>query len=230
MYVKEMLITPPDDSSKHGKAKAVIRNYAAHDFEELIRIQAESFPPPYPEELLWNQEQLSSHVQHYPDGAICIEVDGELAGSMTSLRMQSDAAHPSSHTWAEVTDDGYIRNHQPDGNTLYIVDLCVRPKYRKWGLAQLMMQAMYHLVIAQGMDRLLGAGRMPGYHRVAEQMTAQQYLDQVAAGERHDPVISFLLRCGRMPVGVATDYLDDEESCHYAALMEWRNPFKSIHI
>uniref|UniRef100_UPI00403F1AA1 GNAT family N-acetyltransferase n=1 Tax=Paenibacillus sp. FSL R7-0272 TaxID=2921679 RepID=UPI00403F1AA1 len=226
MYVKEMLITAPDGSGKHGRATAVIRNYVAHDFEELIRIQAESFPPPYPEDLLWNQEQLSSHIQHYPEGAICIEVDGELAGSMTSLRMQWDAAHPPSHTWAEVTDDGYIRNHQPDGNTLYIVDLCVRPKYRKWGLAQLMMQAMYHLVIAQGVDRLLGAGRMPGYHQVAEQMSAQQYLDQVAAGERHDPVISFLLRCGRMPVGVAIDYLDDEESCHYAALMEWRNPFK----
>ncbi|WP_154890178.1 GNAT family N-acetyltransferase [Paenibacillus polysaccharolyticus] len=226
MYVKEMLITAPGGSGKHGRATAVIRNYVAHDFEELIRIQAESFPPPYPEELLWNQEQLSSHIQHYPEGAICIEVDGELAGSMTSLRMQWDAADPSSHTWAEVTDDGYIRNHRPDGNTLYIVDLCVRPKYRKWGLAQLMMQAMYHLVIAQGMDRLLGAGRMPGYHQVAEQMSAQQYLDQVAAGERHDPVISFLLQCGRMPVGVATDYLDDEESCHYAALMEWLNPFK----
>lgn len=226
MYVKEMLITAPDGGGKKGRAKAVIRNYAARDFEELIRIQAESFPPPYPEELLWNQEQLSSHVQHYPEGAICIEVDGELAGSMTALRMQWDSAYPSSHTWAEVTDDGYIRNHQPDGNTLYIVDLCVRPKYRKWGLAQLMMQAMYHLVIAQGMDRLLGAGRMPGYHRVAEQLSAQQYLDQVAAGEMHDPVISFLLRCGRMPVGVAADYLDDEESCHYAALMEWRNPFK----
>lgn len=99
---------------------------------------------------------------------------------MTSLRMQWDPAHPASHTWAQVTDDGYIRNHQPDGNTLYIVDLCVRPKYRKWGLAQLMMQAMYHLVIAQGMDRLLGAGRMPGYHLVADQLSAQEYLDQVA--------------------------------------------------
>ncbi|MDM5281096.1 GNAT family N-acetyltransferase [Paenibacillus silvae] len=226
MYIKELLITAPAGDGKKGRAKAVIRNYAAPDFEELIRIQAESFPPPYPEELLWNKEQLGSHVQHYPEGAICIEVDGELAGSMTSLRMQWDPAHPASHTWAEVTDDGYIRNHQPDGNTLYIVDLCVRPKYRKWGLAQLMMQSMYHLVIAQGMERLLGAGRMPGYHLVAGQFSAQQYLDQVAAGEMHDPVISFLLRCGRMPVGVAADYLDDEESCNYAALMEWRNPFR----
>lgn len=225
MYQKEMLITGPDRKGK--PVKAIVRTYQEADFDELIRIQAESFPPPYPEELLWNHEQLASHVANYPDGAICIEVDGELAGSMTSLRMQWDPSHPASHTWVEVTDDGYIRNHQPDGNTLYIVDLCVRPKFRKWGLAQLMMQAMYHLVIAQGLDRLLGAGRMPGYHLVADGMTAESYLEQVVSGEKHDPVISFLLRCGRMPVGVATEYLDDEESCNYAALMEWRNPFKT---
>lgn len=224
LYRKEMYIAGPD---RNGKlAKVVIRSYAAADFDELIRIQAESFPPPYPEELLWNHGQLASHIAHYPHGAICIEVDGELAGSMTSLRMNWDPDHPAEHTWAEVTDDGYIRNHQPDGNTLYIVDLCVRPKYRKWGLAQLMMQAMYHLVIVQGMDRLLGAGRMPGYHLVAGQMSAEAYLERVTAGELRDPVVSFLLRCGRMPVGVAADYLDDEESCNYAALMEWRNPFK----
>lgn len=59
-----------------------------------------------------------------------------------------------------------------------------------------MMQSMYHLVIAQGMDRLLGAGRMPGYHLVAGQFSAQQYLDQVAAGEMHDPVISFCSAAG----------------------------------
>ncbi|WP_128103948.1 GNAT family N-acetyltransferase [Paenibacillus sp. DCT19] len=226
MYHKEIRITGPDRQRK--PVRAVIRTYAEADFDELIRIQAESFPPPYPEELLWNHEQLASHVTHYADGAICIEVDGELAGSMTSLRMQWDPAQPVNHSWTEVTDDGYIRNHQPDGNTLYIVDLCVRPKYRKWGLAQLMMQAMYQLVIHQGMDRLLGAGRMPGYHLVAEQMSAEQYLEQVVAGELHDPVISFLLRCGRMPVGVTANYLDDEESCDYAALMEWSNPFIEV--
>ncbi|MEY8739432.1 GNAT family N-acetyltransferase [Bacillales bacterium AN1005] len=226
MYHKEIRITGPDRQRK--PVRAVIRNYTEADFDELIRIQAESFPPPYPEELLWNHEQLASHVAHYADGAICIEVDGELAGSMTSLRMQWNPAQPSNHSWTEVTDDGYIRNHQPDGNTLYIVDLCVRPKYRKWGLAQLMMQAMYQLVIHQGMDRLLGAGRMPGYHLMAEQMSAEQYLEQVVAGELHDPVISFLLRCGRMPVGVTANYLDDEESCDYAALMEWSNPFIEV--
>jgi hypothetical protein len=40
-----------------------------------------------------------------------------------------------------------------------------------------------------------------------------------------DPVITFLLRCGRTPVGVVAGYLEDEESLNHALLMEWRNPF-----
>jgi len=46
-------------------------------------------------------------------------------------------------------------------------------------------------------------------------------------GELADPVITFLLRCGRTPLGVVPGYLEDEESRHHAALMEWRNPFKA---
>jgi hypothetical protein len=66
---------------------------------------------------------------------------------------------------------------------------------------------------------------MPGYHKCAAEETPEQYLDKVMKGIYKDPVITFLLRCGRTPVGIASDYLDDEESCNYAALMEWRNPF-----
>jgi len=73
---------------------------------------------------------------------------------------------------------------------------------------------------------LLGGGRMPGYGQYAGQLTAQQYVDKVLAGELKDPVITFLLRCGRVPVGIAEEYLEDEQSCNYATIMQWRNPFK----
>ena len=63
---------------------------------------------------------------------------------------------------------------------------------------------------------------MPGYHRHAHQMSVAEYLDAVVRGDLKDPVITFLLRCGRTPVGVAADYLEDEESCNYGALMEWK--------
>ncbi|USG63420.1 GNAT family N-acetyltransferase [Brevibacillus ruminantium] len=221
MYRKELFVFHQDKT-----AKAVIRNYTREDFAELIRIQQESFPPPFPSELWWNEEQLTNHVTLFPEGAICIEVEGVLAGSMTSLLVQFDPDHPD-HKWEEVTDSGYIRNHDPAGNTLYVVDICIRPSYRKWRLGASMMQAMYELVVHNGWERLLGGGRMPGYGQYAKEMSAEAYLEKVVTGELKDPVISFLMRCGRTPVKVVPGYLEDEESCNYAALMEWKNPFRS---
>lgn len=107
---------------------AVVRNYKETDFPGLIHIQEESFPPPFPEELWWNEEQLKNHITLFPEGALCIEAAGELVGSMTSLLVDFDQSCPD-HKWEEVTDDGYIRNHNPSGNTLYVVDISMRPNY-----------------------------------------------------------------------------------------------------
>ncbi|MCA1293176.1 GNAT family N-acetyltransferase [Paenibacillus sp. alder61] len=220
MYRKEFYVFDQDQP-----VPAVIRNYTDRDFPALIRIQQESFPPPFPSELWWNAEQLNNHVALFPEGALCIEVNGEIAGSMTGLLVDFDPAHPE-HTWEEVTDGGYIRNHNPNGNTLYVVDICVRPSQRKLGLGKWLMSSMYDVVVHKGVDRLLGGGRMPGYHKKKHEMTADQYLAAVVKGELKDPVITFLMRCGRTPVQVVANYLEDEESCHYGALMEWRNPFR----
>ncbi len=125
-----------------------------------------------------------------------------------------------------MTDDGYISNHNPNGNALYVVDICVHPEYRKLDLGRWLMQSMYEVVIQYDLERLVGGGRLPGYHKYANELSAEAYLDRVVSGEYKDPVTSFLLRCGRKPLGVIENYLEDEESLHYAALMEWKNPFK----
>ena len=208
---------------------AVIRNYTETDFDALIDIQSECFPPPFPEELWWNREQLKNHITLFPGGALCIEIDGKLVGSMTTLLVDF---HPENalHTWADITDNGYIRTHKPDGNTLYVVDISVRSTYRNYGLGKWMMLSMYELVIQLGRERLLGGSRMPRYHQYAKDLSAEQYVEEVVNGTIYDPVISFLLRCGRTPIQIVPNYLQDEESCHYGALMEWKNPFKHPNI
>jgi ribosomal protein S18 acetylase RimI-like enzyme len=207
----------------------IIRNYEEKDFPSLIQIQHESFPPPFPPELLWNMEQLHHHITLFPEGALCIEMQGQVVGSMTAMLVDMNP-YDTEDSWIETTDNGYIRNHNPNGSALYVVDVSIRPAYRKLGLGKWLMLSMYEIVVHRGLDRLLGGGRMPGYHKKANEMTAEQYLEAVTQGVLKDPVITFLLRCGRTPVKVITNYLDDEESCHYAALMEWRNPFApNIH-
>lgn len=220
MYRKELFVF---DGEK--PVKAVVRTYEQKDFADLIQIQRECFPPPFPQDLLWNEEQLTNHITLFPEGALCVEVNGALVGSMTGLLVDYNPQDPD-HTWEDVTDSGYIRSHNPKGNTLYIVDISVRPSSRKLGLGKLLMHSMYDVVVHLRLDRLLGGGRMPGYHLRANEISAEQYLDGVINGKWIDPVITFLLRCGRTPVKVVPNYLDDEESCHYGTLMEWKNPFK----
>jgi len=62
MYRKELYVFDQDKP-----VKAMIRNYTPDDFDELIRIQQESFPPPFPSELWWNKEQLTNHVTLFPE-------------------------------------------------------------------------------------------------------------------------------------------------------------------
>ncbi|MBT2583378.1 GNAT family N-acetyltransferase [Planococcus sp. ISL-109] len=201
-----------------------IRTYTEEDFAGLIEVQRESFPPPFPPDLLWNEQQLRNHITLYPQGAICVEIDSEIVGSMTGMLTNFDPAHPE-HTWEEVTGEGSIRTHDPDGDSLYVVDIGIKPKFRKLKLGRLLMEAMYERVVVDGLERLIGGGRMPGYHLYAKELTAEEYSEKVLGGDLRDPVIGFLLSCGRMPVSVVPDYLDDGESHNYALLMEWQNPF-----
>lgn len=220
MYQKELFVFDGDQP-----VKAVVRTYEQKDFVDLIQIQRECFPPPFPPDLLWNEEQLTNHITLFPEGALCVEINGVLVGSMTGLLVDYAPEDPD-HTWEDVTDSGYIRTHNPEGNTLYIVDISVRPSSRKLGLGKLLMYSMYDVVVHLQLERLLGGGRMPGYHKRGAEMSPEQYVAGVIRGEWKDPVITFLLRCGRTPVKVVANYLEDEESCHYGTLMEWKNPFK----
>ncbi|WP_422122597.1 GNAT family N-acetyltransferase [Planococcus sp. X10-3] len=219
MYSKEQFVF-------QGKKvhKAIIRNYREEDFKGLIEIQRECFPPPFPDELLWNEKQLANHLAYYPEGALCVEIGGELAGSLTGMLTDFDPNHLD-HSWEEVTDHGYITTHNPYGKSFYIVDIGVKPAFRKMELGKLLQQAAYERVIEDHLERVIGGGRMPGFKQFSKDMSAEQYAEGVLAGEMKDPVITFLMRSGRTPVKLVADYLDDEDSGDYAMLMEWRNPF-----
>lgn len=201
----------------------VIRRYKEKDFDELVSIQRESLSPP--DKQGWRMEQLHSHIAMFPEGCLCAEVEGKVAGSMTGCLVDLDPSNPE-HTWHAITDNGFIRNHKKDGNTLYIVDICVRPAFRRLKLGYWLIQSMYEVAIALEVPRVVGGGRMPGYVAYADKLSPEQYMEKVVQGELTDPVITFLMHAGRTPLKVLPDYLrGDRDSCCYAVLTEWKNPF-----
>lgn len=199
-----------------------VRLYTADDYDSLLLIQREAFPPPFPEDLWWSREQIVSHVETYPEGAMIALSDGEPAGSATSL-LVTYTGKP--HTWEEVSDRGFMRgSHEPNGDSLYGIDLCVRPSFRGRGIAQALYEARKQLVARSGLVRFMAGCRIPGYGAFADQMDAEEYVRQVASGTRRDLVLSFMLKQGMRPLQVLNGYLDDEESNHKAVLVEWPNP------
>lgn len=197
-----------------------IRPYQVEDHAQLLRIQTECFPPPFPQELLWSRAQIASHVRHFPAGALAAVADDELVGSATCTRRRFDPAHPG-HTWAEAADHGWIRTCDPAGDTLYGIDIAVRPAWRGRGVARALYQARFALVRSLGLARFQAGSRLSGYHRHASAMSAADYAQAVAAGRLEDPVITPQMRAGLRPVALLPGYIDDAESHHHALLMEW---------
>lgn len=206
----------------HGM-DVIIRPYTEHDIPALRAVQRACFPPPYPEEQLWTEEQLRSHIRIFPRGALCAQVGDRIVGSCTSLIIRFDPEHPD-HTWDEVADGGFIRTHRPDGDTLYGIDMAVIPEFRGRGVARAMYQARFRLVRELRLKRFVAAGRMPGYAQAANRMTPETYAAKVAAGELTDPVLTPQLKAGLRPVKVIRGYITDAESLDCALLMEWPNP------
>ncbi|WP_373868073.1 GNAT family N-acetyltransferase [Halobacillus andaensis] len=200
-----------------------IRNYEEKDFLRLIEVQKKAFPPPFPSKLWWDEDQLRDHVSIFPEGCICIEVEGEVAGSMTAMKTNID--DQTDHTWDEVTGGGTMRTHNPEGSVLYVVDICVDPAYRSLGLGGQLTQAMYETVVHFHLDRLIGGARMPNYHKHKHELSPEEYVNLVLKNELKDPVLTFLFKAGRSPVRPIAKYIDDEESAHYGLLTEWKNPF-----
>lgn len=200
----------------------IVRSYTEADIEQLIDIQRECFPPPFLPEQWWNKDQLLNHIRFFPEGALCVDNNGYLLGSSTCLIIKWNPGDVL-HTWAETTDNGYIRTHNPEGNTLYGVDVAVRPQWRKKGIARLMYQARFALVKKLGLDRFMAGGRMPGYHRYQNSMSPEEYAQQVIIGKIIDPVLSPQLRAGLYPMQVIHEYIPDQESANCALMLEWKN-------
>lgn len=129
------------------------------------------------------------------------------------------------HNWHEITSAGTFDNHNPDGRTLYGVEVFVDPESQGQGVGHLLYEGRRQLCRAMNLKRIIVCGRLPGYQANSAEMTAEYYARKVIWGDFSDPVLSFQLREGFSYCGVMPGYIpEDVESCGFASLMVWLNP------
>jgi len=196
-----------------------MRRLRMEDYDALVALQLRCFPGMKP----WVREQLESQLSLFPEGQMCLIADGELAASSASLIVDySDYADWSN--WHEISDHGYIRNHDPEGDTLYGIEIMVDPNFRGMKLARRLYEARKELCRERNLTRMVVGGRIPGYAAVRHQMTAREYMEKVTDKTLYDPVATTQIANGFQLKELIPDYLPtDEDSAGWATCMEWPN-------
>ncbi len=205
-----------------SRPEVIVRNTRPEDFAQIIEMTREV----YRESPSWTTEQLASHLRVFPEGQfVAVEKGTErVVGMAASLIVLWDD-YDMTGSWRDFTEHGTFRNHNPEGRTLYGAEIMVRPSEQGRGIGKKLYAARRALVQKLGLLRMRAGARICGYHRYAERMTAEQYVQQVMSGKLNDPTLSFQLKQGFTPLAVAPDYLHhDPESLGFAAVIEWLNP------
>jgi len=204
-------------SSEH---KLKIRNVKMNDYDDICEIMesvyAEIGGP-------WTKKELKSHLNYFPEGQICIEDNGKVIAAAFSL-IVTYANYGDKHTYQQITGDGLLSNHDPEGDTLYGIDVFVHPEFRGMRLGRRLYDARKELCETLNLRAIIVGGRIPGYKKYAKKLTPRQYIDEVKKKEIFDPVLTFQLANDFHLRKIVQGYLpDDLDSKAYAALLEWKN-------
>ena len=180
----------------------------------------------YPHEMPYTPQELAEHREVFPQGQFVAEhvPTGKAVGVHFTLRLRMADYHVDD-SWDVLTARGTFADHDPTGPTLYGADVFVSPDHQHHGLAHALTDATRGLVVEESLWRMVGASRLPGYGACAGTLPASEYVREVIAGTRTDPVLSAHLKDGWSVVKPIEGYLQhDPESANWAAVIQWINP------
>jgi GNAT superfamily N-acetyltransferase len=185
---------------------------------QLEALQHKVFPHLAEDEILHARQYLR-HLEIFPEGQFTA-MDGEtVAGATTTMRYQYDIHHPHYHTFKEAMGGGWLTTHDPDGEWLYGVDVCVDPAYRKMGIARALYRARQHTCRMLGLKGQLTVGMLNGYEKLRDELTIDEYFLKVRQEEIFDATVSVQKKIGFEIIGLMKNYLHDPTCGNAGALL-----------
>lgn len=193
-----------------------IRTMEEGDLAGVVALQAACFPPPFPEDHLWDAPTLAAHLSVFPEGQWVALREGKVIGSCSNARIP-ESRWATHMTWIAAVTDPEMSGHDPHGEVLFGADISVHPEARRLGVGRALYRARFEYAAANGI--LYGTGcRLPGLR--ASGLDLEDYVARVCAGEMQDRTLTPLLRMGLQVARTCPDYMEDEESRNAAAILE----------
>ncbi len=202
--------------------KLVLRTLRRSDFKAIKEIMDKVYSNM---EGAWAADEFAALIRKFPEGQIGIEDNGRLVAAALAIIVQySDFG--DRHTYAKITGHGKFDTHDPDGDTLYGVDVFVDPEYRSLRLGRRLYDARKELCENLNLRAMVAGGRIPGYAAYANEMTPAKYVEMVRNKEVVDPILTFQLSNEFHVRKIIRGYLPyDSESKAFATLLEWINVY-----
>ncbi len=210
----------------HPPARVMVVPTTAKYAPALAKMQGLIFPTLRPDEL-FTEEHYLHHIRIFPQGQftalVHINEQWIVAGSTTTFRVKRHFFEKQ-HTFQEAISDGWLDNHDPEGEWLYGGDMSIHPEFRGMRLASLLYDARKALVRRLNLRGEVAGGMLPGYHRYRNEMSIEDYVEHVVAGELKDPTLTPQVRNGFRVKHILYDHITDPRSDNCAALIVRLNP------
>ncbi|MEO6831759.1 MAG: GNAT family N-acetyltransferase, partial [Chitinophagaceae bacterium] len=191
------------------------------DYQELKAAMILSYPSM--PSAYWKEHHINSLLEKFPEGQVVVTVNGQIAGCALSIIIDF-AKFDEAHTYRDITGNYTFSTHTPKGDTLYGIDVFIKPEFRGLRLARRLYDYRKELCEKLNLEGILFGGRIPNYHKYAAEYSPKQYIEKVKNREINDPVLNFQLGNDFHPVKVLKNYLEgDKVSLEYAVLLKWEN-------
>jgi len=201
------------------KPKLIERTAERRDFDEIISLSKLCFPNTE----TWKYDMLESQFKLFPEGMHVIEYEGKIVGSSASLIINYDE-YEDDHSWKEICDNGYITNHDEEGDTLYGIEVMVHPDFQGLKIGRRLYEMRRTLSVSKNLMRILIGGRVPNFNKYSDQFGIRAYIKRVFDRKIKDSVVTFQLSQNFTIKRIIKDYMpEDMESEGYALLLEWVN-------
>ena len=189
---------------------------------ELAAIERAAFPTAGIEDLLV-PEEIEVYCDTFPEGGFVALHEGRPVGMGVGIFIDFDFddAH---HSLDDLIGENSCGNHSADGDWYYGITIAVDPGYRRLGIGHQLYIRRKDLVRRFAKAGIVAGGVIPGYKDHIHEMSADDYVDKVVAGELYDPTLSFQLDKGSEAGGAIPDYRDVPAVGDNAVLIVWRNP------
>ncbi|MEM6603869.1 MAG: GNAT family N-acetyltransferase [Pseudomonadota bacterium] len=125
---------------QNNKIRLAIRNATKDDVDAIVALSEDV----YGKNAASSKAMIMGQISFFPEGQFVAVYNDEIVGHCaTFITTENIALSP--HNWSDITGFGHASRHNPNGDFLYGMEVCVSKHYRRLRIGQRLYDARCHL-------------------------------------------------------------------------------------